>query len=87
MLSATFFMDKVLDFLLSLCYSLRVVRREGKIMKVGNLVRAIGFDMSRLFVVLETRNERGYEELRLHCSENPFLQQSWSNADFFEVVQ
>ena len=56
-------------------------------MKVGSLVRAIGFDFSRLFVVLETRNERGYEELKLHCSENPFLEQTWSNADFFEVVQ
>jgi hypothetical protein len=55
--------------------------------KAGDLVRALGFDFSRLFVVLETRNERGYEELKLHCSENPFLQQSWSNADFFEVVQ
>ena len=42
MWSATFFMDKVhkvLDFYLSLCYSLRVVRRERKIMKVGNLVQ------------------------------------------------
>ena len=56
-------------------------------MKVGNLVRARGFDFSRLFVVLETRNERGYEELKLHCSENPFLEQTWSNAEFFEVVQ
>ena len=55
-------------------------------MKQGNLVRAIGFPMNRLFVVLETRNERGYEELRLHCSENPFLEQTWSNAEFFEVV-
>ena len=55
-------------------------------MKQGNLVRAIGFDMSRLFVVLEVRNERGYEELKLHCSENPFLEQTWSNADFFELV-
>lgn len=55
-------------------------------MKQGSLVRAIGFDFSRLFVVLETRNERGYEELRLHCSENPLLEQSWSNAEFFEVV-
>ena len=55
-------------------------------MKIGDLVRAIGFDMSRLFVVLEVRNERGYEELKLRCSENPFLEQTWSNADFFEVV-
>jgi len=43
--------------------------------------------MNRLFVVLEVRNEQGYEELKLHCSENPWLSQSWSNADFFEVVQ
>lgn len=56
-------------------------------MKQGNLVRARGFDMSRLFVVLEVRNERGYEELKLHCSENPFLEQTWSNAEFFEVVE
>ena len=56
-------------------------------MKVGNLVRAIGFDMNRLFIVLETRTERGYEELRLHCSENPFLEKTWSKAEFFEVVQ
>ena len=55
-------------------------------MKVGSLVRARGFSMERLFVVLEARNERGYEELRLHCSENPFLEQTWSNAEFFEVV-
>ena len=55
-------------------------------MQVGNLVRALGFDMSRLFLVLEVRNNQGGEELRLHCSENPFLEQSWSNADFFEVV-
>ena len=80
-------MKKVLDICHPLWYYLRVVRRERKVMKVGNLVRAIGFDMNRLFVVLETRNERGYEELRLHCSENPFLEHSWSNADFFEVVQ
>lgn len=77
----------MLDFYLPLCYYLRVVRRERKVMKQGNLVRAIGFDFSRLFVVLETRNERGYQELRLHCSENPFLEQTWSNAEFFEVVQ
>ena len=56
------------------------------LMQVGNLVRALGFDMSRLFLVLEVRNNQGGEELRLHCSENPFLEQSWSNADFFEVV-
>lgn len=80
-------MNKVLDICHPLWYYLRVVRRERKVMKVGNLVRAIGFDMNRLFVVLETRNERGYEELRLHCSENPFLEQTWSNAEFFEVVQ
>lgn len=55
-------------------------------MRKGDLVRAIGFDMSRLFVVLDVRNERGYEELRLHCSENPFLEHSWSNAEFFQVV-
>jgi hypothetical protein len=55
-------------------------------MKVGDLVRAMGFGKSKLFVVLETRNERGYEELRLHCSENPFLEQSWCLADYFEVV-
>ena len=55
-------------------------------MQVGNLVRALGFDMSRLFLVLEVRNNQGCEELRLHCSENPSLEQSWSNADFFEVV-
>ena len=55
-------------------------------MKTGDLVRALGFDFSRLFLVLETRSKRGYEELRLHCSENPFLEQTWSNADFFEVV-
>lgn len=55
-------------------------------MKVGTLVRSIGFDLNMLFVVLETRIERGYEELRLHCSENPFLEQTWSNAEFFEVV-
>ena len=59
-------------------------------MKVGTLVRAIGFDCgqldSLLFVVLEARNERGYEELRLFCSENPFLEQTWSNAEFFEAV-
>ena len=54
--------------------------------KKGSLVRAIGCYSSRLFVVLETRNELGYEELRLHCSENPFLEQTWSNAEFFEVV-
>ena len=54
-------------------------------MKVGDLVRAIGFGKSRLFLVLETRNERGCEELRLHCSENPFLEQSWCLADYFEV--
>ena len=54
--------------------------------KKGDLVRAIGFDMSRLFIVLDVRYERGYEELRLHCSENPFLEQTWSNAEFFEVV-
>tara|TARA_R110001592_G_scaffold231728_1_gene488875 strand:- start:222 stop:431 length:210 start_codon:yes stop_codon:yes gene_type:complete len=59
---------------------------KGEVMKVGSLVRALGFDFSRLFVVLEVRNERGYEELKLHCSENPFLEQSWSNADFFELV-
>mgnify|MGYP003144032477 FL=1 len=55
-------------------------------MKVGDLVRALGFDMSRLFLVLEVRSDQGCEELRLHCSENPFLEQGWSNADFFEVV-
>lgn len=55
-------------------------------MKVGTLVRAIGFDFNRLFVVLETRSERGFLELRLHCSENPYLQGTWSNAEFFEVV-
>lgn len=56
-------------------------------MKVGDLVRAIGFDTSRLFVVLGARNDRGYKELKLHCSENSFLEQSWSNAEFFEVVK
>jgi len=56
-------------------------------MKVGDLVRALGFDMSRLFVVLEVRNDRDYEELKLHCSENAFLGQTWSNAEFFEVVK
>ena len=55
-------------------------------MKVGDLVAALGFDSSRLFVVMETRTDRGFEELKLHCSENPFLRQSWSNADFFEMV-
>ncbi len=60
-------------------------------MKVGTLVRATGFDCGQLdamlFVVLETRrNEDGFEELRLYCSENPFLEQTWSNAEFFEVV-
>lgn len=57
-------------------------------MKVGTLVRAIGFDSSRLFVVLEIRNKPGCEDVwvRLHCSENPFLEQTWSNAEFFEVV-
>ena len=69
---------------------------KGEVMKVGSLVRALGFDFSRLFVVLETRTSpsmvsaRGFREertdLRLHCSENPFLEQSWSNADFFELV-
>ena len=77
----------MLDLCYPLCYYLRVVREKGRVMKVGNLVRAIGFDMNRLFIVLETRTERGYEELRLHCSENPFLEQTWSNAEFFEVVQ
>ncbi len=56
-------------------------------MKQGDLVRALGFDMERLFIVLETRTEEGYEQLKLHCSENPWLSQSWSNAEFFEVVQ
>jgi hypothetical protein len=55
-------------------------------MKVGDLLIALGFDSNKLFVVMETRTARGFEELRLHCSENPFLKQSWSNADFFEVV-
>ena len=57
-------------------------------MKVGDLVRALGFAVNykRVFLVLETRNEKGYQEVRLHCSENPHLQQSWSNAEFFEVV-
>jgi len=55
-------------------------------MQVGDLVRAIGFGKNRLFVVLETRNERGCEELRLHCSENPFLPERWCLADYFEVV-
>lgn len=32
-------MKKTLDFHLSLCYYLRVVRRERKVMKVGNLVQ------------------------------------------------
>lgn len=32
-------MNKVLDICYPLCYSLRVVRRERKIMKVGNLVQ------------------------------------------------
>jgi len=65
-------------------------------MQVGDLVRAIGFDFSghgywlmekyKFFVVLETRNERGCEELRLHFSEIPFLEQYWCLADYFEVV-
>ena len=70
---------------------------KGEVMKVGSLVRALGFDFSRLFIVLETRTSPsmviGREDfreertdLRLHCSENPFLEQSWSNADFFELV-
>lgn len=57
-------------------------------MKAGDLVRALGFavDYERVFLVLESRNEKGFQEVRLHCSKNPYLQQSWSNAEFFEVV-
>ena len=57
-------------------------------MKVGDLVRALGFavDYERVFLVLESRNEKGFQQVRLHCSKNPYLQQSWSNAEFFEVV-
>ena len=57
-------------------------------MKAGDLVRALGFavDYERVFLVLESRNEKGFQEVRLHCSKNPYLQQTWSNAEFFEVV-
>ena len=57
-------------------------------MKAGDLVRALGFavDSKEVFLVLETRNEKSYQEVRVHCSKNPYLKQTWSNAQFFEVV-
>ena len=66
-------------------------------MKVGDLVRSVGFENNRLFVVLETRTfpstsiGRGHfreerTEIRLHCTENPFLAKSFCSAEYFELI-
>ena len=66
-------------------------------MKVGDLVKSIGFGENKLFVVLETRispsmtigrahfrEER--TEIRLYCAENPFLKEAFCNAEHFELI-
>ena len=66
-------------------------------MKVGDLVRSVGFEENKLFVVLETRTfpsmaiGRGHfreerTEIRLHCTENPFLKKTFCSAEYFELI-
>jgi hypothetical protein len=66
-------------------------------MKVGDLVRSMGFEKTRLFVVLEARTfpsvaiGRGHfreerTEIRLHCTENPFLKKTFCSAEYFELI-
>tara|TARA_R110001606_G_C15180542_1_gene629293 strand:- start:212 stop:424 length:213 start_codon:yes stop_codon:yes gene_type:complete len=66
-------------------------------MKVGDLVRSVGFENNRLFIVLEARTfpemaiGKGHfreerTEIRLHCTENPFLKKTFCSAHYFELI-
>ena len=66
-------------------------------MKVGDLVRSVGFENNRLFVVLETRTlpsmaiGRGHfreerREIRLHCTENSYLAKTFCSTEYFELI-
>jgi hypothetical protein len=65
-------------------------------MKVGDLVKSIGFGENKLFVVLETRispsmtigrvHFRSGTEIRLYCAENPFFKETFCNTEHFELI-